>query len=420
MRRIGTKPPSYRLHRPSGRAVVTLDGRDHYLGPHGSEVSRAEYDRLVSEWLAHRRRPPGSSGSVPGLTVSELLLRYWRFAEGHYRRDGRPTRHLENIRDAVRPVRALYGHSEAASFGAASLKAVRRAMIDSGLARRTIANRIGKVRQVFRWAAENELVDVSVYQSLMVVSGLRKGRDGVRETPPVRPVPIVDVEAVLPFLTAQVAGFVRLQLLTGMRPGEAASMKADEVDRSGEVWVYRPSRHKAEGHDRVRAIPIGPKAREVLRPFLEGASEGSYLFRPRDAVEARNERRKAERKTPMTPSQRARTRKRSPRRPPGPLYSKNAYRSAIWRACDRAFPHPSLSAIGPDDLTEVQRFELAAWRKAHRWHPNRLRHTAATRIRDRYGLEAAQAVLGHARADVTQVYAERDLAKACQVMSEIG
>jgi len=28
--------PSYRLHKPSGRGVVTLDGRDIYLGPHGS------------------------------------------------------------------------------------------------------------------------------------------------------------------------------------------------------------------------------------------------------------------------------------------------------------------------------------------------------------------------------------------------
>jgi integrase len=49
-----------------------------------------------------------------------------------------------------------------------------------------------------------------------------------------------------------------------------------------------------------------------------------------------------------------------------------------------------------------------------------LRHTAATLIRARFGLEAAQAVLGHARADVTQVYAERDLARAHAVAAAIG
>ncbi len=50
-----TKPPAYRLHKRSGQAVVTLSGRDHYLGPHRTKVSLAEYDRLVGEWLANGR-----------------------------------------------------------------------------------------------------------------------------------------------------------------------------------------------------------------------------------------------------------------------------------------------------------------------------------------------------------------------------
>ena len=44
------RTPSYRLHKPTGQAVVTLDGRDLYLGRHGSPESRTEYDRLVTEW----------------------------------------------------------------------------------------------------------------------------------------------------------------------------------------------------------------------------------------------------------------------------------------------------------------------------------------------------------------------------------
>ena len=44
----------------------------------------------------------------------------------------------------------------------------------------------------------------------------------------------------------------------------------------------------------------------------------------------------------------------------------------------------------------------------------------STAVRARFGLEAAQAILGHARADVTQIYAERDLATARGVMTEIG
>jgi len=49
-----------------------------------------------------------------------------------------------------------------------------------------------------------------------------------------------------------------------------------------------------------------------------------------------------------------------------------------------------------------------------------LRHSAATEIRRQFGLEAAQTVLGHAKADITQVYAERDLSLAAEVMRRIG
>ena len=53
-----------------------------------------------------------------------------------------------------------------------------------------------------------------------------------------------------------------------------------------------------------------------------------------------------------------------------------------------------------------------------KWGPNRLRHSAATDIRRHFGLEAAQVALGHAQADVTQVYAERDLRLAAEVARE--
>ena len=52
------------------------------------------------------------------------------------------------------------------------------------------------------------------------------------------------------------------------------------------------------------------------------------------------------------------------------------------------------------------------------WHPNQLRHSRATELRNKYGLEAAQVVLGHARADVTQIYAEKNLAIAVRIALE--
>jgi site-specific recombinase XerC len=71
-------------------------------------------------------------------------------------------------------------------------------------------------------------------------------------------------------------------------------------------------------------------------------------------------------------------------------------------------------------LTADQLAELNAWQKQHHWAPKQLRHAAATEIRRQFGLEAAQVILGHSQANVTQVYAERDIARGIEVAREIG
>ena len=62
------------------------------------------------------------------------------------------------------------------------------------------------------------------------------------------------------------------------------------------------------------------------------------------------------------------------------------------------------------------------WRPpaARRCRPHQLHHNAATRIRKEFGLEVAQILLGHSKADVTQVYAERDVSRAAAVAAKIG
>ena len=64
--------------------------------------------------------------------------------------------------------------------------------------------------------------------------------------------------------------------------------------------------------------------------------------------------------------------------------------------------------------------EAAEWRRANCWAPNQLRHSAATRIREQYGVEAAQTVLGHSDPRMTTVYAERNFALAADVALKIG
>jgi hypothetical protein len=75
VRTISIKTPGYRLHRPSGRAVVTLSGRDFDLGKFDSPESRAEYDRLVAEWLLNGRGKPEGSKAAD-LSGGEILLAF--------------------------------------------------------------------------------------------------------------------------------------------------------------------------------------------------------------------------------------------------------------------------------------------------------------------------------------------------------
>ena len=79
------RTPSYRLHKPTGQAVVTLNGRDFYLGRFGSPESRAEYDRTIVEWISNGRRLPApTSGAGSDLRSTKLALAYLTFADSYY------------------------------------------------------------------------------------------------------------------------------------------------------------------------------------------------------------------------------------------------------------------------------------------------------------------------------------------------
>jgi integrase len=411
--------PSYRCFKPKNLGLVVLNGTQHYLGPYGTPESMAEYNRLIQEHLASSPTVVEAKAAPQGATVGEMIVAFWEHAEKHYRHpDGTPSGELVNLRAALKPLRRLYSHTPAREFGPVGLRAVRDDMVKSGLSRTTVNARINRLRRVFKWAASVELIPPGVSQALATVAGLQRGRTQARESKAVGPVAVERVEATLPFLSRPIAAMVRLQLLSGMRPGEACAMRGRDLIPGEPTWTYRPESHKSAWRGRDRAILLGPQAQAVVTEFL-GSDRDAYLFRPEDAVAEHHARRGSARKSKPTPSERSK-RATKPGAKHARRYQRNSYRNAIARACDRAFPHPTLAAIKPKGLTEEQRAELEGWRRVNRWHPNQLRHAAATLIRARYGLEAAQAILGHAKADVTQVYAERDLAKAHAIMAEIG
>jgi integrase len=398
-------------------------------GAYGSTESRAAFATLLLELEASPHR--GRLSDPNGITVNEVLLAYVQHADQHYRGpDGHPTGETQHVKVVCRAVRELYGMTPAADFGPLALKAVRQRFVAAGWCRRSVNQQIERVRRAFKWAASEELIPFDVYHRLTTVTGLQKGRSAARETEPVEPVDDATVAATLPFLNRQVRGLVEFQRLTGCRPGEACSVRRRDIDTGGDVWLYRPPRHKGSWRGKARTIAIGPKAQSLIREFFT-PDITDHLFSPRRAVEEVRADRSANRRTPRYPSHMRRNaakRKAQPKRTPADRYNRVSYGVAVARACDRAFPPPGDLAQGKGEtqakwwarLTADERDEVKVWQREHRWHPNQLRHAFATRVRKDHGLEAAQVLLGHSRADVTQVYAERNEGLATAVAAKIG
>ena len=122
------------------------------------------------------------------------------------------------------------------------------------------------------------------------------------------------------------------------------------------------------------------------------------------------EKQRADRRSPLTPSQVARTKVAEPKRPAREYYSKDSYNRAIQRACEKAFGMPR-------GLSNAQK---SAWRQEHCWTPRQLRHNKATEIRQQPGLDAARQVLGHSEASTTEIYAEKDFEAAREIMRKLG
>lgn len=400
--------PKYRLHKARNAACVDIKGKRHYLGPYGSEESKKKYAALISKHEAEQKAepmPPNEFGAVNVYTLGE---KFATWAKGHYVKNGKPTAHQGVVKAALLPLMQMYGETLVADFGPKSLKAIQARLIEEGHSRNWINQLTGVIRRVFKWGVAEEIVPPGVFHALQAVSGLRKGRTAARETAPVSPVDPATVDATLPHLPEVVASMVRFQRLTGCRPGEVCAMRPRDISRDGDVWEYRPESHKTEHHSRGRVIPIGPRAQAILRPYLLRDAD-EYCFKPAESVQ------KAGRKPG----------KRNYR----PCYTKDSYRRAIERACEAAFGMPAhLRTIKrkvkgkprPADAIEAEKCEAREWRQAHCWSPNQLRHLAATEIRKAFGLEAAQVILGHSQANVTQVYAERDAEKGRAVAREIG
>jgi integrase len=361
---------------------VSLSGRDFYLGKFGSEASKQAYDRAISEWLANGR----ALAAGADLSITELVRDYMVYAERYYRKDDRPTSEVGYLKASFAPLLALYGGTRACDFSPLALRACRDKIIASKVCRNTVNGRVWRITRMFRWAVEHEKVPASVHHGLKAVSGLRRGRSEARESTPVRPVPEAFVDDVLERVSPPVAAILSLMRVTGMRPGEACSVRACDIDMGGKVWCYRPGSHKTEHHEKTREIYLGPQAQAIIRSWLV-PDVTAYLFSPRRFMEGHwlSLRRPGGRKAKpgATPAREYRER-----------YDPHAVQAAVAKVCaEFDIPH---------------------------WHPHQLRHNAATRLRREHGVDMARIILGHSDLKTTEIYAEADRMAAIKIMEQCG
>lgn len=384
-----TRLPKYRKQSSKGedRAFVELDGRRVYLGKYGSKVSRERYRRIIAE------RDAGGTfveGSCSEITITELVAAFWDHAETYYRRpDGTKTNEITTLRYVLKPLIELYGSERVATFGPKRLKAVRERMIKMRWCRSSINKNMSRIRSVFRWGVENEIVAPNVLHGLQALRGLSRGRTEAVESEPVLPVPDGHINAVCPFVSSQVWALIQLQLHTGARAGELVGLRAVDIDTSGRVWAFRPEYHKTSHHEIKRVIFFGPTSQAILRPFMADRPIDAPLFSPREAEAERH----AEAETHRRPDQQPNERKTN--RKIGDVYTVGSYRRRIHRACVES--------------------------ETPQWSPHRLRHNAATRLRAEAGIDVAQTVLGHRIGSViTELYAEANVSKAIEIVRRIG
>ncbi len=376
----------------------------YYLGKHDSPEAIARYAVLIGIYQSGGLRLPDDFGpedldsraamllgtldapaqqSNQPIQVKHVTASYRAHVNGKYASNPAELHRLNQI---CNEADKYEGDKLASQYGPLALQQQRQRWIDHGNSRAYCNRLTNAVVRMFKYAVSQELVSSDTWQRLKSVEALRAGQTAAKETEPIRPVDIEVVRKTAVELSPVLKAMLRVQVATGMRPSEVCKMRPIDIDRSGSVWMFRPAKHKTAGRGKVKAVPIVGDAREAITDYLQRDPQ-AYCFSPAESVAWWQAQKRADRKSKVQPSQVSRA-KEAPRKAPGVQFDSHAYRQSIQRAASRAGV-PS-------------------------WHPYQLRHLAGTVVRDALGIEAAQALLGHSHAAMTEHYAKQSEAKAIE------
>jgi integrase len=362
MARKAKFPPSMLPHKASGQMRTRFAGKDYYLGPIGSEQAKQEYAALLVRLAASNYEITEKSNSTASQwpTIAVACARWIEHATPDLSPD-----ELGQHRHALRPLLELHSRCTTDTFGPDELDDVRRRMRDYGWCRNTVNARASKIKAVWRWLERKKLAPAGSWAHLQTLEHLPPMSRGYRDSVPVEPAEWPTVVAVCERMPRTARAILLLQWFTGGRNTEMRVMRLSEIDRSADEWVYRPEKHKNSRFGHLREIALGPKAREVLEPWLVGLARDAYVF----------------------PGSRH-----------GSCYSEGAYAAAVQRAVEKA------GVV---------------------FHAYQCRHSAKDRVDRELGEEFARAVLGHTTPITTRGYAKNsarrhDLELARQAARKLG
>jgi len=388
-RKLTFPPYPRRPHGTTGKARITVQREQIYLGPFGSPESWEQYEQELARWRARPKLTEADTQPRPTApTVAEVAAGFAAHAQAHYSERGREVGQFALV---LTPLVRLFGELPAARFRTAELEQLQLALASGswmtaaeqerhrrrgllvGLSRNVVNRRIVRVRTVWRWAERKGLVPAGSYEHLRTVPGLRRNARNVRVRPKVQPASWEAVKAVARAAEPAPRTMLLLQWWTGMRSAEVRAMRTADIDQAGPrvdgrtIWLYRPAAHKGdwreEAEESPRVVPLGPKCQALLRAWLRPDAPAAHMFAPR-------------------------------RRRRHPCYTVCSYAQAVRRAARRA-GHPG-------------------------FHAYQCRHAAKVRVTRAAGADAARAILGHRSIQTTQMYGSLDVAHAVEVARRLG
>lgn len=397
-RSTSLRGPTLRTRRRPGGVFTFAKFGAVFLsfGPAGDPKSRLRFANALAAWEGAGRRVTHDVLAAAGqqedvddsIPIRELVEQYERWLDetGRYRKRGEPTNHRLTI---TRQLEALVEHAgdvTVRSCTDASLIRHRDRLERNPRLTRTGINRaIGYVLGAFKWGYQRGLVPKTTWADLRLVEPMTRAEAGNRRQGYPKRIPTLDeIRAVLPHCSRQVSGMLRVQLATGMRPGEVCSMRFEDVEavthNRERFGLYRVRDGKTSHHGREVSYVLSASVLALLDEFRRPG--GGVVFRPCDAMRESSIQRRADRQTEIT--KQTRERDAGPKREFGETYQRSDYHQAIERACK--------AAGVPKFVPHAVRHVVASW--------------AANN--PQLGAGAAAAALGHADRETTSRYVHND------------